>query len=200
MFAKLMLMALIGALIGWATNWIAIKLLFRPYEPVKVPGLPIVFQGLMPKRRPEIAKTIGLTVEQELVTVEEIVDQMIEDLDKSEIIQLVKSRVLAIAEEKMPMMVPNMFRVMIYDYIEESIDENADAAIAEISEKVVHRASEKVSIGLIVEEKINAFDFRKLEEIVVTVAHKELRHIEWLGGLIGFMIGLLQGGLVLWVL
>lgn len=197
---KLLMMAVIGALIGWATNMIAIRLLFRPYEPVKIPGLPMVFQGLMPKRRTEIAKTIGATVEEELVTVEEIIDQMIEDLDKKEIIDIVKSRVLAMAENKMPMLVPAPFRSMIYNYIEDAIDENADAAIAEISEQVVHRATEKISVGLIVEEKINAFDFRKLEEIVVAVANKELRHIEWLGGVIGFLIGLLQGGLVLWVL
>jgi uncharacterized membrane protein YheB (UPF0754 family) len=154
----------------------------------------------MPKRRPEIAHTIGITVEKELVTVEEIVDQMIEDLDKEELVSIIKSRVIDIAEQKMPAMIPSMFRGMIFKYIEEAIDENAEAAITEISEQVVHRAAEKVSIGFLVEEKINAFDFRKLEEIVVTVANRELRHIEWLGGVIGLLIGLLQGSLVLFVL
>jgi uncharacterized membrane protein YheB (UPF0754 family) len=200
MLLKLILMGLIGALIGWATNWIAIRALFRPYEPYKLPLLPLTLQGLMPKRRPEIAHTIGITVEKELVTVEEIVDQMIEDLDKEELVSIIKSRVIDIAEQKMPAMIPSMFRGMIFKYIEEAIDENAEAAITEISEQVVHRAAEKVSIGFLVEEKINAFDFRKLEEIVVTVANRELRHIEWLGGVIGFLIGLLQGSLVLFVL
>ncbi|MDK9710299.1 DUF445 domain-containing protein [Acidaminobacter sp.] len=200
MILKLAIMALIGALIGWATNWLAIKLLFRPYEPYKVPLLPLTFQGLMPKRRHEIARNVGQTVERELVTVEEIVDKMIEDLDKEEIVRMVKTRVTQIAEQKMPSIIPGAFRGMIFKYIEEAIDENADAAITEISEQVVHRAAEKVSIGTLVEEKINDFDFRKIEAIVFDVASKELRHIEWLGGVIGFVIGLLQGSLVLFVL
>ncbi|SCZ77585.1 DUF445 domain-containing protein [Acidaminobacter hydrogenoformans] len=200
MILKLTMMALIGALIGWATNWLAIKLLFRPYEPYKIPFLPLTIQGLMPKRRPQIAHSVGVTVERELVTVEEIVDKMIEDLDKDEIVRLVKMRVSEIAKQKMPSIIPGIFRELIYSYIEEAIDENAEAAITEISEKVVHRAAEKVSIGLLVEEKINEFDFRKIEEIVVEVANKELRHIEWLGGVIGLVIGLLQGSLVLFVL
>ena len=200
MILKLAIMALIGALIGWATNWLAIKLLFRPYEPYKIPLLPVVFQGLMPKRRHEIARTVGQTVERELVTVEEIVDKMIEDLDKEEIVRMVKVRVTQIAEQKMPSIIPGAFRGMIFKYIEEAIDENADAAITEISEQVVHRAAEKVSIGTLVEEKINDFDFRKIEGIIFEVASKELHHIEWLGGVIGFVIGLLQGSLVLFVL
>lgn len=200
MILKLSMMAVIGALIGWATNWLAIKLLFRPYEPYKIPFIPLTLQGLMPKRRPQIAHSVGITVERELVTVEEIVDKMIEDLDKEEIVRLVKARVTEIARQKMPAMIPGIFRDLIYSYIEEAVDENAQAAITEISEKVVHRAAEKVSIGLLVEEKINDFDFRKIEDIVVEVANKELRHIEWLGGVIGFLIGLLQGSLVLFVL
>lgn len=200
MILKLTIMALIGALIGWATNWLAIKLLFRPYEPYKIPLLSLTFQGLMPKRRHEIARNVGQTVERELVTVEEIVDKMIEDLDKEEIVRMVKIRVTQIAEQKMPSIIPGAFRGMIFKYIEEAIDENADAAITEISEQVVHRAAAKVSIGTLVEEKINDFDFRKIEAIVFEVASKELRHIEWLGGVIGFVIGLLQGSLVLFVL
>ena len=200
MLFKLILMGLIGAGIGWATNRIAIRLLFRPYEPLSLPLLPLKIQGLMPKRRPEIARSVGLTVERELVTVEEIVDQMIVDLDKEELLRIIKQRVTVIAEQKMPAIIPSPFRIMILKYIDEAIDENAEAAITEISEQVVHRAAEKVSVGLLVEEKINEFDFRKLEAIVLEVAGRELRHIEWLGGLIGFVIGLLQGSLVLFVL
>jgi len=36
-----------------------------------------------------------------------------------------------------------------------------------------------------------------LESIVLSVVNKELKHIEYLGGILGFMIGLLQGIIVL---
>ena len=38
---------LAGAFIGWLTNWIAIKLLFRPHNPIKFFGMKV--QGIIPK-------------------------------------------------------------------------------------------------------------------------------------------------------
>jgi len=196
---KLMILASIGALIGWTTNVIAIKLLFRPIEPIKIPVLGWELQGLMPKRKKEIAKNIGETVENELISIEEIIDKMIEGSDKSKIIDALKSRILELTELKMPVFVPSAMRSMILSFVGDTIDENADEMINELSEKMVHQATEKVSIALIIEEKINAFPFEKLEEIILSIAKKELKHIEYLGGVIGFAIGVVQGIIILYI-
>lgn len=50
---KLFLIVGIGAMIGWITNYIAIKMLFRPYKEMNF--LFFKIQGLIPKRRSEIA-------------------------------------------------------------------------------------------------------------------------------------------------
>mmetsp|Transcript_35089 Transcript_35089/g.107897 ORF Transcript_35089/g.107897 Transcript_35089/m.107897 type:complete len:571 (+) Transcript_35089:2-1714(+) len=42
-----------GALVGYITNWVAIKLIFDPVEPTPVG--PFVFQGLFEKRQPEVS-------------------------------------------------------------------------------------------------------------------------------------------------
>ncbi|HSO57782.1 MAG TPA: DUF445 family protein [Paenisporosarcina sp.] len=67
----LLFMAVIGALIGGFTNHLAIKMLFRPHEAKyigkwKVPFTP----GLIPKRRDELAKQLGRTVVEHLLTPE----------------------------------------------------------------------------------------------------------------------------------
>lgn len=196
---KLLILASVGALIGWTTNVIAIKLLFRPIEPIKIPVLGWTLQGLMPKRKKEIAKNIGETVENELVSIEEIIDKMIEGSDKTMIIEALKKRIMELAELKMPVFVPTAMKGMIMSFIGDAIDENADEMLNEISEKIVHQATEKVSIALIIEEKINAFPFEKLEEIILSIAKKELKHIEYLGGLIGFAIGIVQGLIILYI-
>ncbi len=171
---KLLILATIGAIIGWTTNVIAIKLLFRPIDPIKVPVLGWTLQGLMPKRKKkEIAKkNIGETVETELVSIEEIIDKMIEGTDKTTIIEALKKRIVELAELKMPPFVPSAMKGMIMSFIGDTIDENADEMINEMSEKIVHEATEKVSIALIIEEKINAYPFEKLEEIVLSIAKK----------------------------
>lgn len=196
-WSKVLLLSLIGAGIGWMTNVFAIKLIFRPLKPIKVPILNLSIQGLIPKRKGEIARSIGHTVETELVSIEEIIDKLIEKENKSEIIAQIKKKVRTIAEEKMPSLIPSAVRGMILVYVDEIIDSEGENAINDLTEKLVHKATSKVKISEIIEEKINNFELAKLEEIILNIAKRELKHIELLGGLIGFIIGFLQGVIIL---
>lgn len=192
-WTKLFILATVGAVIGWVTNILAIKFIFRPLKPIHIPLLNIKIQGLIPKRKAEIAKSVGETVETELISMEEIIDKMIADENKSEIIFNIKRKVKKIVEQKMPPIIPTAIKGMILDYIDDIIDKEGENAIAELTEKMVHKATTKIKIAQIIEEKINDFELEKLEEIILAIAKRELKHIELLGGLIGFLIGLLQG-------
>ncbi|WPZ18992.1 DUF445 family protein [Geobacillus subterraneus] len=70
-FVYLVFMMAVGALIGGVTNFIAIVMLFRPYEPIYIGGkrLPLT-PGLIPKRKRELAEQLGKTVVEHLVTPE----------------------------------------------------------------------------------------------------------------------------------
>ena len=60
---------IVGAVIGYITNWLAIKMLFRPHNKIEVFGLPMPFTpGLIPKERDRIAKSIGTTIGVHLLT------------------------------------------------------------------------------------------------------------------------------------
>lgn len=62
---------LIGALIGGSTNLLAICMLFRPWNAWKVGRWQLPFTpGLIPKRRDEIADSIGRVVKEHLFTAE----------------------------------------------------------------------------------------------------------------------------------
>ena len=54
---QLLVMVLISGAIGWITNWVAIKMLFRPHKEINF-GL-FKIQGLIPKRRAEIGSGIA---------------------------------------------------------------------------------------------------------------------------------------------
>ncbi|KOP69881.1 hypothetical protein AMS59_21500 [Lysinibacillus sp. FJAT-14745] len=67
----LLFMAIIGAAIGGVTNHLAIKMLFRPHEAIYIKNWRVPFTpGLIPKRRDELAKQLGLTVVNYLLTPE----------------------------------------------------------------------------------------------------------------------------------
>lgn len=62
-------MAVVGAAIGAVTNHLAIKMLFRPHEAKYIGSWRIPFTpGLIPKRRDELARQLGNTVIQHLLT------------------------------------------------------------------------------------------------------------------------------------
>ena len=60
----------IAALIGWLTNYIAIKMLFNPRNPVKVG--PFILQGIFPKRQKVFVEKIGSLVADKLFSLEDI--------------------------------------------------------------------------------------------------------------------------------
>lgn len=64
-YGRWIVIPLIGAFIGWITNVLAIRLLFRPHRPFQF--LFWTFQGLIPKRRAEIAANVARVVDKDLL-------------------------------------------------------------------------------------------------------------------------------------
>src|SRR3954463_796035 len=64
----------IAAFIGWITTWVAIKMLFHPRYPVRLPGLTI--QGVFPKRQRQVAEQLGKVVALELIHFSDIAEQL----------------------------------------------------------------------------------------------------------------------------
>lgn len=194
---KLASLAVIGALIGYITNTIAVKMIFRPLNPICLPIINIQFQGLIPKRRQDIARTIGEIVDKELISIEALLDRFIENSGKEDLIEKVKEKIKEAVYANIPVLVPSVIKNMIIDYANEIIDKETEGFIMEAVEKLIDKASLHIKISEIVEEKINSFELEKLEELTMKIAKKELRHIEILGGVIGFFIGIIQGFIVL---
>ncbi|WP_180270643.1 DUF445 domain-containing protein [Sporanaerobium hydrogeniformans] len=66
---------LVGSIIGYITNGIAIKMLFRPLKPLYIGGLRLPFTpGVIPREKGRIAKSIGRVVARELIN-EEVLSQ-----------------------------------------------------------------------------------------------------------------------------
>ncbi len=190
---QLMILAAIGGVIGWVTNYLAIKMLFRPFEPVAIPIINFQFQGLIPKRKTEIAKSIGETIEKELLSVDEIMNKLITSSNKGEIIALLKGKITEIVSEKLPSIIPSTFKGMISKYVNDVIDKEGEQIIDDLIETSIKKASSSIEISKMVEDKVNEFDMAQMEGIIIRIAQKELKHIEVLGGILGFMIGIFQG-------
>lgn len=195
---RILILAIIGGLIGYLTNVVAIKLIFRPINPIKIPILNIEIMGMIPKRKSEIAATIGQIISEQFLSIDEIIDGIITDEDKDNITNYIKLKIKLILDEKMTL-IPGTIKLLVQNYISDIIEDEIKSSIDELSKEIIIKANNRINIEEIVKNKINELDLYELEEIILTIVKNELRHIEILGLILGFFIGIIQGIITIFI-
>jgi uncharacterized membrane protein YheB (UPF0754 family) len=71
-----LIMPIFGLFTGWFTDWLALKMVFNPKQPVRYFGL-FEWQGLFLKRRKEIAGDYGALIAKEILTPQNIIDSVL---------------------------------------------------------------------------------------------------------------------------
>lgn len=195
---KILILASIGGIIGYVTNVVAIKLIFRPIKPIKIPIINKEIIGLIPKRKTEIANNIGEIVQKEFISLDEILENIITEEDKENVVEYIKVKIKVIINEKMAF-APSAIKNIIQGYVSEAIENEIKQSIDDLSEEVIRKANKRIDIGKMVEDKINNLDLYELEEIILRIAKNELKHIEILGLVLGFLIGIVQGLIIIFI-
>ncbi|MDA8097753.1 MAG: DUF445 family protein [Clostridia bacterium] len=188
----LALIPIVGGLIGWSTNWIAVKLLFRPYNPIRIPGTPFAIQGVIPKRRRDLAATVGRVVEEELLSIDDLVAYLdVKDIS-DRLVEAVGVGVYDAVMIKMPVIVPYSIKTFIAEKMADVVAERMPGFVELLVDELTAAARREVKIGQLIEARLNSFPLEMLEQVAFQVASRELRAITLLGGVIGFLIGLIQ--------
>ena len=79
---------LIGAVIGYCTNYIAVKMLFYPKKEIKIWGHKLPFTpGAIPKGKPRLAKAIGNIVANTLLTEEDLKKKILSDETENAVVE-----------------------------------------------------------------------------------------------------------------
>ncbi len=188
----------IAAFTGWFTTWIAIFMLFHPRKPINILGLKI--QGIFPKRQRQVAEKLGVMVASELIHFDEIAVQLQDPAMLSGLTPTIEKHLDNFLQvklkEKMPVI--SMFvGTGTLDKIKEGMLEEIEILLPEIIAQYTSSLSSKIDIEKMVTEKVSNFSSDKLEQILLSVMKKEFRFIELIGGVLGFVIGLIQMGLAL---
>jgi len=183
---------LVTALIGWLTNWMAVKMIFRPQTKRRLLGLEI--QGLIPKRQNELADKIGEIVEKELINAHTIRTQL-DTIDFKHYLEDFTHRLvrknLAKKLSSIPL-VGSMINDSTLRMLESMAIEAMQNEVTPLKDKIAQDLESHLDIKAVIYAKISAFELDKLENIISEVARKEFRAIEILGGVLGFAVGLAQ--------
>lgn len=188
---------LVSALIGWITNFIAVKMLFHPRVPLNLGILKV--QGVFPKRKDKLAEKLGKIVGQELFNISDLKENMLHEENKEAIIKVIEVRIDSFLREKLKEAVPMIAMFISEDLINKiktTLMNEFESSLPEILNTFAQKLEEKVDIEEIVKEKVNNFSMEKLEEIMFSIMKKEFKFIELVGGILGFIIGLVQIALI----
>ena len=187
------LIPVISAFIGYFTNWIAIKMLFHPREPFRFLGMSI--QGIFPKRQQQFGEKLGKLVSDEFLSFKDIEQKITSPSNLEKILPVVEQHIDSFLHNKLPKSFP-----MLSMFIgEKTINTLKTAFLEELTDlfpilmhQYVNTLQKELDLEHIVEQKVREFSSDKLESILYQIMAKEFRFVEVLGGVVGFIIGVIQ--------
>jgi uncharacterized membrane protein YheB (UPF0754 family) len=183
----------IGVFIGWATNWLAIWMIFEPVEPKSVLG--IKMQGLFIRRQQEVADVYALIIANEVVTLNQIGLALTEGPQSDRTRHMIEGSMRPAVDRAVGSARP-LVRMAVgtreYDSMRESIaTEAVDYTTKPLQDEAFNREQSK-RIRVLIRDRMREMSHKDFSEMLRTV----IREDEWLlylhGAVLGFGGGLLH--------
>mgnify|MGYP002777268285 CR=1 FL=1 len=194
----LLLIPVISAFIGWVTNWVAIKMLFHPKLPVKVLG--ITLQGIFPKRQDQFAVKLGKLVSEQLLSFNDIESKLTNPANLHKMMPMVEQKIDEFLRVKLADTMP-MISMFIGDKtiekLKSAITAELESLFPSLIKNYTNSLKQELDLEQIVTEKVKNFSSDQLEDILYQVMSKEFQFVEIIGGVLGFIIGLVQVAITL---
>ena len=196
---SLLSIPLISALVGWSTNYLAVKMMFYP---LKFVGIPPIFgwQGLIPAKRRQMAEIEVELVLGKLLSVEELAGR----LDPKALTQAIEHRlhqvVRKIVNEVMEASAPQLWAALPVqgkNLVYRRIEDDIPYVVTKMVEDFQHNVNEILDIKeLVVEQLVNSPEL--INEIFLRSGEREFPFIVRSGFYFGFLFGLPTMALWYW--
>ncbi|MFN2392927.1 MAG: DUF445 domain-containing protein [Pyrinomonadaceae bacterium] len=157
LWVQVALLILFATVHGYIGAWLAVRMLFRPRNPVKLLGLTIFPQGMIPRHRSRLAEAIGKAVGEELVSQETIVEEL---FGKEFLRKKIQSVVDSYTEELISQEYPSLVEALPANVRESVLD-----AISSLQMKIFQHIENVLKSEETV-ETIRGFIDRRVDEVL----------------------------------
>ena len=180
-----------GAVLGYATNWIALTMVFRPLNPIKIG--PWRLQGLFLKRQSEIAEKFAELSAQEMVSLKHLVNEMLTGTYADRTRALIRRHIA-------PMLEGGVVRTAIqlavgpagYASLKRTIVEKAAAlSLQPLANPQFNKDRAKV-IASIFSTRMKAMSAKEFQDLLRPAFQEDEWIVIVMGGVMGFVAGWLQ--------
>ena len=128
----------VGGVIGYTTNWLAIRMLFRPHTPKYLFGRRLPFTpGIIPKEKGRIATSIGGAISENLMSREVLEKNLLSD----EMTTRIRSSIVAFFDEQ-KQNDESLHDFLLHYLSEEDVKNAVDSVKTELTSQIVTRMGE----------------------------------------------------------
>lgn len=189
-----LVMPIFGAAVGLFTDWLAIKLVFVPREPVHVTRK-LYFQGKFQRRKAEVAQQYGEIIARDVLTVPNLMDAILRGPRSDRLMAMISRVVAEAVDEQAGNARPLVTATLGTKRLEEMKRSATDKAIARMPETVHHAEgylTEAMSVAQLVEERMNKLTPVEYEGLLRPAFRQDEWKLVVVGGIIGGVVGELQ--------
>jgi uncharacterized membrane protein YheB (UPF0754 family) len=179
-----------GLMVGWFTDWLALKLIFNPKRPINIFGFTL--QGLFLKRRKEVAADYGALIADELITAHKIIEAIVHGPLSDRVFNMVSKQVQAALDRTMGPARPLMsvtIGTARYKRIKNSISERVIERLPETMTHVEDYAHESMDVRNLLIEKMQQLDELQFEALIRPAFEQDEWILITVGALLGFFMG-----------
>lgn len=139
---------IIGAIIGYGTNYIAVKMLFRPLRQVRIGVITVpLTPGIIPRRQGQLAHALGKAVGEQLFTKDDLKTMLVSDEIRDSVVRgLLESMKQSGAEEK-------GIRETVREFVPEYLYDQSKGRIEDSLVEMISRGILDVDFGGIILEE-----------------------------------------------
>ncbi|HIA11953.1 MAG TPA: DUF445 family protein [Flavobacteriales bacterium] len=191
-------MPIIAAVIGWFTNYLAVKMLFHPREKVRILFWDV--QGIFPKKHHVLAQRIGKLVAEDLFSVQDIQEILTQPENVSKINESIEEKIENYLTDTFPEKYPTL-AFFVSDKLKGKVRDTMMTELETMGPDVMNETIENLESSLDIEsfirERVSKFSLERMETLIQGILASEFKFIEFVGAVLGFVIGSIQLLLVL---
>ena len=190
-------MPIMGVLVGYYTNWLALLMIFRPLEVTSYLGIP--YQGLFLKRQLEVSKEFANVVANRVLNTENLIRLIFLGKGGDLIIQTVSNKANEAIQKKLNDKVPLAPLLLGADKIKELKEKITDKIlwiIPDVAYRIKDYLYDSLKIESTIAERLSKLPKAEFEELLHSVFKEDEMTLIVLGAILGGLVGLAQAWMV----
>ena len=186
-----------GLFIGYSTDWLALRMLFRPLLPKRILG--ITFQGVFIKRQPEVTEDYSRIIAEEMITPRNILVSLFDGPYSDVLFQMVQSHVTAVVDEQSGRVKPLVLLAVgsgRYENLKKRMAQELMDEVPRTLDGAVAYTERAMNVRQMVKDKIAVMTPAQFEGLLRPAFQADEWIIVTVGAALGFLVGLTQDTLL----